>query len=469
MRKNDHIEQQWGNITKSTNDWPPVNTSTFCNSKRKKFHQRKQALELSVDSDLKNHEIATRTGVSISALKELRKRAFTADVDGHPYLLNACIPNFRLKIYSRVDKSDSGRAGRFTQFLKEHPDLQKSLDDWALGKKRINGTKVRGKRAATIYVAVVDECKALGIDTTRYPFTNADAGKEAVRRYCKTLRTHDFVVQSRVEHGDEAGRLSAQSHTTSNAYQRLPLGPYDRVQLDGHRIDLLLVVELINDDGEVVYLPLSRVWLLVTLDCASRAILGYSLSLLGNYSNEDVLQCVSNSIEPWSPMLMPTPTLGYTKGAGLPSGVIDECAWRLFDALQFDNAFSHQSHYVQQRIISAGIHEVQTNKPKSSRSDALVERFFKTFEEMSLHRLPMTTGSDPKDPRRRDPEKEAVAYEIQIDDLHLIVDITIANYNATPHEALQGRSPLEVLEMQLRTGRCLPRYATGSMDGLALF
>lgn len=470
MKKNCAIEEKWGAGVLSTDQWPPVCTSTFSEQKRKKYNQRKRALELSVNTDLTKAVIAQRTGISVSALTELRRRAFEADNDGNPYRFSACIPNFRLKKYSRTDKSESGRAGRFTQFLTIHSEIQELLDAWALGKRRIHGTAVRGKRTELIWKAFVHACKENDIDLTGYPFTNADGGKEAVRRYCEALRKQNFVSKSRVEHGDQAGRLAAQSHTASNSYNRLPLRPYDRVQLDGHKLDLLLTVELINDDGDAIHLPVSRVWLLVTLDCASRAVLGYSVSLLENYSNEDVLQCVCNSIEPWSKKVMPAATLGYAKGAGLPSGVINGCAWRMFDALQFDNAYSHLSSYVQERIIGAGLNEVQTNKPISPRSDALVERFFKTFEEMSLHQLPMTTGSDPKDARRKNPEKEAVGYQIQLDDLHLIVDIAIANYNATPHESLHGRTPLEFLELQLKTGRCIPRYATGrSVDGLALF
>ncbi len=185
-----------------------------------------------MNTDLKQSEIAARTGVSISALKQLRKRAFTSDVDGNPYLLDACIPNFRLKAYKRTDQSESGRAGRFTQFLTEHPDIQERVDGWALGRSRIHGTAVRGKRTELIWRAFIDACKELELGMTDYPFSNRDGGKEAVRRYCKALRAQYFVAQSRVEHGDQAERLAAQSHTASNSYQRLPLRPYDRVQLD---------------------------------------------------------------------------------------------------------------------------------------------------------------------------------------------------------------------------------------------
>jgi len=82
----------------------------------------------------------------------------------------------------------------------------------------------------------------------------------------------------------------------------------------------------------------------------------------------------------------------------------------------------------------------------------------------------MTTGSGSTDPRRKSPEKSAIRYEIQLEDLELITDITIANYNATTHTALHGRSPLDYIRSQINSGRNLPRYTPQkSIDGLALF
>jgi hypothetical protein len=75
-----------------------------------------------------------------------------------------------------------------------------------------------------------------------------------------------------------------------------------------------------------------------------------------------------------------------------------------------------------------------------------VERFFLTLEEAGFHRLPNTTGSNPDDPRRTDPEMAAVRYTMKLEHLQDLVDVLIANFNADPHTSNGYRSPLEYLE-----------------------
>lgn len=470
MRKLDNIGHAFDRESRNPANWPSVNTAAFSEEKRHRFNSRKRALDLYLHTTLPNSEVLKRSGLSCSGLKRLVRRAFTVLEDGSPAGYLACIPDYRLKSYTRTDQSNAGKAGQFSLLLENHPEIKDQLDKWALGKAKINGAAVRGKHIDQIWRDFKSLCDEAGLCDTDYPLTNHDGGREAVRRYCKKRRQENFIASSRVEFGDEAGRLAAQGRTGGKDEMRLPLRPYERIQLDGHKVDIILTIELTDEHGELVQLPISRVWLLVAIDTASRAVLGYSISLLENYSSEDVLECVSNSLSPWSPRDPGDAPVKYAQSGGLPSGVIDECAWRCFDVLQYDNAYAHISRFVQERLIAAGINEVQTNRPASPRSNALVERFNKTFEAMSLHRLPMTTGTGPKDPRRGLPEKSAVSYEIRLEDLELITDITIANYNATPHEALRGRSPLDYIRLQLTAGRSIPRYTTSkSIDGLKLF
>lgn len=63
----------------------------------------------------------------------------------------------------------------------------------------------------------------------------------------------------------------------------------------------------------------------------------------------------------------------------------------------------------------------------------IIERFFKTLEENGFHRLPNTTGSEPKDPRRKDPEQQAIQLNITYEHLKQLIDVLISNYNGTPH------------------------------------
>lgn len=470
MRNLDSISQNFDKKLQNPKNWPPVNTNTFSDSKRKLFNSRKRALDLILTSSLTRAEIANRTGISISGLKNLVKRAYIPQEDGTPAGYLACIPHYRLKEYTLTKPSSSGKAGRFSKFLSDYPEIHEALLSWALGKKKIAGMPARGKGIDQIWREFRSLCLSTGLSTFDYPLCNADGGREAVRKFCRKSRESNFVLGARTDFGNHAGRLAAQGTESPETASVSATHPYERIQLDGHKLDILLTVLIVDELGDSIRLPLSRVWLIVAIDCASRAVLGYSLSLKENYSGDDVLDCIACAIEPWSKKSLNDALDLYLPGAGLPSGLISECTWRIFDAVQFDNAFAHTSQHVQERLISAGVHEVQTNRPASPRSNAIVERFNKTFEEMSLHRMPMTTGSSISDPRRNSPEKSANRYEIELNDLKLIVDTCISNYNVTPHESLRGRTPIEYIQQQLFSGRSIPRFTSEkSLEGLKLY
>ena len=288
-----------------------------------------------------------------------------------------------------------------------------------------------------------------------------------MRRYAVSLRASDPVAAARVVHGDAAARLGAGDAARS---PDPVVAPYELVQFDGHRIDAVFTVRVPDPAGDPVDLPLARPWLLVLIDSASRAVLGYSLSLQENYSADDVLRCVASSMTPWTPRELPGTAMPYAPGAGLPHGAVAGCERRLFTTLQLDNAWSHHAGRVQARLIGMGVTEIVTNPPASPRSNAIVERFMRTFEAAGFHQAPNTTGSNPSDPRRRDPDRAAVRLGIDLEDLENLVDLVVCSYNAEPHTALSGRSPLGYLTDRLERGRDLVRRARPSdPDGLGLF
>ena len=59
----------------------------------------------------------------------------------------------------------------------------------------------------------------------------------------------------------------------------LIISPYQRVQFDGHRIDTAIAVVFKTPEGDEVVEVMYRIWLLVIIDVATRAILGHHLCL----------------------------------------------------------------------------------------------------------------------------------------------------------------------------------------------
>jgi len=448
--------------------WLPVSTADMPPNRKEKFKRRKKAVDLYLKTDQSVEKIIRQTDISRSELYRIVDRAFEIREHGGPVGYLACIPGFRIKEYERIYNGESGSAGLMGQFLEKYPEIREILTDWALGKRKVSNAPVRGRNSKQIWLAFRDVCVELGIDIQNsYPFTNKDGGREAVRRYVSKIRDHHFSAKARILYGDQIGKLARSNGVNVPAVSTIP---YECVQLDGHRLDAVFNARIQDPQGNTLDMPMSRIWLLVLIDTASRCVLGYKLSLSENYTSDDVLSCIASSLTPWEPKAAPTRISGYTPDTGLPSGVIDECAWRVFNTLQFDNAWSHLSEWVQERIIDTGAIEVVTNIPRSPRSNAVVERYMQTFEEVSLHKWPNTTGSNPDDPRRRKPEKAAANLCIGYEELELIADIAIANYNATPHSSLNGRSPIEYLRYRISIGSDLIRYAPQkTIEGLALF
>lgn len=413
-----------------------IDTSNFDASKLATFDRRKRIIDLYIEDKRTLKEISIITNSSVSEIKRIVKRFLTLNENGMPYGYSACIPHSPFKQYTKSSSEQGGNAGLFSHFLAKYPLIQEKLEDWALGNLMINGSVIRGKRYLRIYEAFRSLCQECGIDLEKnYPFTNTDGGLDAIRNYCiliKNLNPNKGVI---VNYGDDAGRLYNISKI--NVDPTLLNRPYDVVELDGHKIDAQLIIEIINELGDVNDLLLSRIWILCLIDVISKAILGYSISLLHNYSSIDVLDCVGSAL------LKPEP---QDTRYGLPCTEIKGCESRLFNVIKLDNAYAHTSPWVHEKLIEIGIQEIILNRPKRPRSNNIIERFYGTFEELSGHRLSSTTGSKPEDVRRRNPEKAALKHKVTLEVIEKAAQKAIAEYNSSPHSGLNGSTPLDYLK-----------------------
>lgn len=155
-------------------------------------------------------------------------------------------------------------------------------------------------------------------------------------------------------------------------------------------------------------------------------------------------------MSPWHRLEDPAfPGLTYRDGAGLPSGVIPACAYRCFDWLKVDNDFSHISSTFVERIQQVFQATVNVGRGGFPEGRPVVERFFETLEERGFHRLASTTGSHPKDPRRQAAEKAAKKDKFTFEVMMGILDVLLANYNASQHSGIFHQTPLERIQHYL--------------------
>jgi len=432
--------------------WPSVDEQTLNTEARVEYLKRKQAVLMYFKREGDYKEIYSLTGIRDQNLRRLIKRCMSIDSYGVVWGFRALIPQKNVKDYKlniiNNKKNDARNTGEFKLLLEKYPDIKELIDDLFLGRNR--RTLEPGMKPKYIHKKFIDACREKGIALTNYPFNTSYLGSKALQRYLRELSAKYFgKVSTRVgiEAAQRAKRvgIGEQNHPST-------LTPYQKVQFDAHRIDGIFVIDMITPEGDIVTLTLDRFWILTLIDIATRTVIGYSISLNKEYNASDVMQCVRNSVIPHTRVSLTISGLTYHEVGGFPSEVFEEAKWAVWDVICYDNAKSHLSNLVQDRlknligcISNLGPVALPTRR-------GIMERFFQTFEEIGVHRLPNTTGSNPNDPRRNDPEKNAVKWNISYEHLKQIIDVLISNYNGTPHGGIYHQSPLELLGKRLKTG-----------------
>ncbi|MEK4252101.1 hypothetical protein [Paenibacillus sp. FSL W7-1287] len=423
------------------------------------FEKRKQAIELYIDNQISIADIKKITGIDRKELNKLLRKCLTNDKEGRQWGYRALIPYKRVgEKYLRIESTSGLQnplrlTGAFKQLLEQYPVLPQLIDDYILNRrKRPTGDNVI--RIIDLRNKFLKLCRSEGIKLNEYPFNTLDKGLRSLYRYVETL-TNENIRAASSRYGDEAERKLKDLDGTSSP-KELTVVPYECVYFDGHKIDALLSITFKNAYGDDVVETMSRIWLLVIMDDATRAVLGHILCLQPEYSSYDVLHCIKKTVIPWKPIVLTIPGLEYPEKPGYPSAAFPEAQWALWNELKYDNALANLSTIVKDRLTSIVNCSVNPGKVRFPEGRAIIERFFGLLENNYIHRLVNTTGSNPKDPKRKNPEKAAIKYEIRSDELEQLIEVAIARYNNEMHSTL-GMSPLEAMEQRILYRDMVPR------------
>jgi len=178
--------------------------------------------------------------------------------------------------------------------------------------------------------------------------------------------------------------------------ERVATWPYEVVEFDGHKIDLRLTLRIDDPFGFETLLVLHRIWILVLFDVASRAVIGYALALGREYNKDEMAVALQSALTPHRTRDSKIPALRVRAGGGFPSEVTPGTAWACWNTLRFDAARAHFAKATLERlttVVGCATH----NGPMGQKNErALIERFFDQLASHFAHRLPGTTGSDPR-------------------------------------------------------------------------
>ncbi|XOJ01492.1 hypothetical protein ACMX2M_07090 [Paenibacillus polymyxa] len=454
----ERVYEQIGLATEQTNLelWPSVDETSLTEIERFIYNNRKKAVTMYFQR-VSLEEIKQETGIVRQNVRRFVKRCMQYDQMGIVWGFRALIPQKNVKEYQlnvfNKKQNIMRRTGEFNRFLERYPDLKELIEDLFRGRKGRSIEPVM--KVKYIHKRFVEECRKKGITQADYPLNTEWMGYKAVQRYVRRISYEDFT-RSAERFGNDA--LQKARHVGEGQQNQLSnLFPFQKVQFDAHRIDGYFVVEMHTPEGDIVTKVLERFWVLTIIDVATRSILGYHISLSHEYSASDFMQCARNAVKPHKRLELTIPGLSYHPIGGFPSEKFPEIAWAVWDVICLDNAKSHYARMVKDRLENLIGCFMNFGPVALPMRRGIIERFFKTLEENGFHRLPNTTGSGPKDPRRKDPEKQAIQLNITYEHLKQLIDVLISNYNGTPHGGIYHQTPLELLEKRLNVSGLTPR------------
>ncbi len=440
--------------------WKNVDPSVLPEKERRIYLRRREAITLYFEQpNLSLKDIANRTGISRSYINTLAQNCLKEDDQGcqrgflglQPYRSQKQYK--RLKTCKKRSIQHGGLSGAFTALLDQHPELKEFLDKKAESRTaKVSRAKETKPSYKSIHSKFLKKCREIGIGSEDYPFTTREAGYRTLTNYVKQIQSESWSASVT----DAGGRvLTATWRAEDDPLLPKPAFPYDAVELDGHKIDLRLTIKIRTPYGIDEPVECTRIWILALGDVVTKCILGYYLVPAIEYSTDDIIEAIHHSLHAERFSHFSIPELTYKPGAGFPSSNYKELRFMGFKSLRVDNAKANLSNKlmsVMTRVIGCWPDAGPVGMPNSR---AFIESFFRNLSVHFAHRLPGTTGRSPEDIRRAlsDPNGE-LSLLITLEELQEMIEVIIANYNATQHSSLGGKTPLEAMQYFLMKEPC---------------
>lgn len=416
---------------------------------------RAQAIALYVDTDTTLVEIQRITGIDGNNLHRLFVRCIATHADGRIYGLRGLIPGLHISGYSRQrpvdpvsDSARGGASGAFSLLLETYPNLLSWLDGKV--KRMAEGGEGRddaSRQIGVLHRQFLKKCLDMGIKDTDYPFNRERLGIRTLAKFVKDRAYQRKLVWKESANGAFPSRAWRDDpQLVSRGVTR----PFEAVEFDGHKIDGRFTIRIADPFGFETIFELRRIWVLIIIDVATSAVLGYYLALGREYNKNDVAATFQAALAPHVPPAPLIPGLSPDPEGGFPSNAIPETQYACWDMLRFDAAKSHFAAATLERatkFIGCWTDNAVLGD-KNARST--VERYFNVVSNYFAHRLPGTTGATPDSVERalNDPNGE-IKLLMTLEELEQVVDVIISDSNARRLPALGNRTPLEAMKAML--------------------
>ena len=437
--------------------WPTADPSALNEHRRIRFRQGQEAVSLFVERpDISLAEIERRTTVRTAQLYRLLNRCLATHEDGRINGFRGLLPYKHLKGYERravVEASKprgrGGAAGALGHLLGRLPSLRRWLEREAAARDQpLRSGEVREVRKTMrrLHKQFLERCREAGVRADEWPFNRDEQGYRSIQTFVSAHKRS--MTRERGDRGESmrCGDIKPMVSTAGEEKPPPALLPFDAVQFDGHKLDLRITLRFIDPFGLESVFELVRLFVLVCLDVATRAALGYHIAVSPEYDSDDVAKALQACFGQHAAPTMTIPNMRVRDGGGFPSQYFEQAlypGWRWF---QYDNAKANLASATLERlseITGCYVHAGRLGVPDDR---AFIERFFAVLARFGLHQVPGTTGASVEDiVRKLGDLGDDLHLLMTLDELVQVVEVLLGDYNGESHGGLGGRSPLEAM------------------------
>lgn len=436
------------------------NPESLPDNRRADYIQRRDA-QLAVLNGASVRSAAKKYKVNRQTLTDIGVKFHMPGPDGKPLGFRACIP-WAFRKEGSAQGSDSPpplckAPGAFAKVVAATPGAQDLIDNYSAplptGKRKNNKFDALHKKLA----AAIRKKHGGSV----YPFDTPDHGRRALLEYIKRQRRQRQAARAPAveESKPDVRRLS----------QIFQLKPLDRIEYDGHTIDVEWQMTIPTADGGMVVRSIKQITLLAAICAVSRYLLGYVLKF-GAYSQLDVLQLFHDLLLPWHPRQLLVPNMVYTPGAvlGLPAA----CEGRALRGclLAKDNAYAHHAEAAKDNLLLHHRGVLNFGPAHVPEVRPIIEAFFRRIEQGALRGIagafhPAAGANHDRIATTPFSQEE---YPVHWEAFRDLMDVIASGHNVTPHSGINERLPADVVQAHVASGAWTFETADAQADARQL-
>ena len=178
--------------------------------------------------------ISEKTGINRAHIAALFEKCISSDEKGFQKGYAALVPGTLAGERKRKPDSESS-SGLFSELLINFPELKEFIIGNYKGDPKYTLDKAMDNSA--LFQKFLGKCRDIGLGDSDYPFNTKERGRISFYQFLNTLRDRDLSA-SKNRMDKDSGQIQA-STGKGERYTRLPVVPYQCVQVDGHIIDII--------------------------------------------------------------------------------------------------------------------------------------------------------------------------------------------------------------------------------------